>query len=60
MDGSGLEAALEKNNKVEMLNIVQVESGQAVEINPDRDKQSRNRNHEYDVLGVFSIKKRFL
>ena len=38
MDGSGLEAALEKNNKVEMLNIVQVESGQAVEINPDRDK----------------------
>ena len=38
MDGSGLEAALEKNNKVEMLNIVQVESGQAVEINSDRDK----------------------
>ena len=38
MDGSGLEAALEKNNKAEMLNIVQVESGQAVEINPDRDK----------------------
>ena len=38
MDGSGLEAALEKNNTAEMLNIVQVESGQAVEINPDRDK----------------------
>ena len=38
MDGSGLEAALEKRSKAEMLNIVQVEYGQAVEINPDRDK----------------------
>ena len=38
MDGSGLESGLSQDNEKEILNVVQVESGQAVEINPERDK----------------------
>ncbi len=37
MDGSGLESAYQGKNQGDMLNIVQVERGKAVEINADRD-----------------------
>jgi len=37
MDGSGLEGAYQGKNQGDMLNIVQVERGKAVEINTERD-----------------------
>ena len=37
MDGSGLESSYQGKNQGDMLNIVQVERGQAVEINVERD-----------------------
>jgi len=37
MDGSGLESGYQGKNQGDMLNIVQVERGKAVEINADRD-----------------------
>ena len=38
MDGSGLESAYKGKNQGDMLNIVQVQRGKSVEINPERDK----------------------
>ena len=37
MDGSGLESAYKGKNQGDMLNIVQVQRGKSVEINPERD-----------------------
>ena len=37
MDGSGLESSYKGKNQGDMLNIVQVERGKSVEINPERD-----------------------
>ena len=38
MDGSGLESSYKGKNQGDMLNIVQVQRGKSVEINPERDK----------------------
>ena len=53
MDGSGLESAYKGKNQGDMLNIVQVQRGKSVEINPERDKL-------LTAFGIATLEDRYL
>ena len=53
MDGSGLESSYKGKNQGDMLNIVQVQRGKSVEINPERDKL-------LTAFGIATLEDRYL